>query len=213
AVARVYCQPRVISHAKQRTIKVALGCTFKLVRNDAPNATDDSLIQSSLTILKQHPEITHVLLITGDFDYHVLTNQLLQQLKSVVLIGQTENFNTKLVSRVHEFLSVSFIASFPSNWWTQEPQAELDAISRLADTSNLACIDNLLAHIAITKPYQSAAALKGLAQVFSETFPDKTQKLVLARTQQVLSHFRLAAQQVRNQFLIERTDSILSKIT
>ena len=42
---------------------------FKWIKHDEPNAVDFSLINSSLSVLKNHPQITQVVLISGDGDF------------------------------------------------------------------------------------------------------------------------------------------------
>jgi hypothetical protein len=211
AFAKVYCHANVISKAQQQDLQSSLRFTIKIVKNSAPNASDASLMRSCLDVLKHKPEITHVLLLTGDIDYTVLTNQLLQQGKAVILIGHKYNYNLKLVQEVHELLSVSLVASFPSNWWTREPLAELDSIARLADPSNPACIEQLLAHLDTTKPYQAAIALTGLGEVICNTSLATNAKTGLARVQEEVLRFQHAAEGARQKDLVERANLVLSE--
>jgi len=77
---------------------------FKWILCNEPNAVDFSLIHSCIDILNRHPQITQVVLISGDGDFLPLVTQLPDHY--IVVICQRRNLNRKLIQTVNRAYSI-----------------------------------------------------------------------------------------------------------
>ena len=73
---------------------------------------DNSLIQSCLAIIKQYPEIKHLLLISGDADFLPLVKKLIKQGIRVSVLCQKGNKNRKYLEKASQVVFLSDLLQF-----------------------------------------------------------------------------------------------------
>jgi hypothetical protein len=89
---------------------------IKAVEKDGPNAADENLIQSCECVIRDKPEITHVVLISGDDDFRNLIMNLKVQKKQIGVISY-KNCSKKLQKNVHFHFTIEEIIKKPEKWW------------------------------------------------------------------------------------------------
>jgi hypothetical protein len=90
---------------------------IKQVNSSEPNAVDENLIQSCQSVIAKYPEITHVVLISGDHDYHVLVSDLKARNIKIILVSYA-NCSKELRKKVHFPISINKILHAPTQWWS-----------------------------------------------------------------------------------------------
>ena len=87
---------------------------FKWVRTNTPNAVDNTLIRSCLTVIEQHPEVKQIFLVTGDSDFLSLVTKLPNQ--RIIVICQKRNYSQKLINTVDKAYVVDSLVAMPKLW-------------------------------------------------------------------------------------------------
>jgi hypothetical protein len=88
---------------------------FKWISSNVPNAVDFSLIRSCIDVLNKRPEITQVVLISGDGDFLPLVTQYPDHY--IVVICQLKNLNKKLIKTVNRAYSVEALITKTKKWF------------------------------------------------------------------------------------------------
>ena len=86
--------------------------TFNLIRDNSKNAIDRAL-SNSLISVSQSRKITHVILITGDYDYRKVIIETYKWVKKIILISRRNNTSTDLTALVQSYYSVDNILNSP----------------------------------------------------------------------------------------------------
>jgi hypothetical protein len=91
------------------------GKHFKWIKSNEPNAVDFSLIRSCIDVMQKFPDITQVVLISGDGDFLPLVTQLPEHY--IVVICQRQNLNKKLIQTVSKAYSVEALITKTRKWF------------------------------------------------------------------------------------------------
>jgi len=90
---------------------------LKQIKHNHKNAVDNSLIQSCLAIIKQYPEINHLLLISGDADFLPLLQKLIKQGIKVSILCQERTANKNFLQGASNISFLSDLIHHPQSWW------------------------------------------------------------------------------------------------
>ncbi len=126
--ARLYCHENSLPVEREQQIRAIPPFDIKFTNMSGLSAADRSLIQSCINVLQNNRDINHVVIITGDSDFRELIVQLKDWDVRVTLICQEKNYSPNLVDEAHHAYAVSFVAEFPTKWWTSFPQNVLETI-------------------------------------------------------------------------------------
>ena len=211
--ARLYCHEMNLPAARETQIRVIPPFDVKFTSLPGPNAADQSLIQSCINVLQNHKDINHVVILTGDADFRELLAQLKNWDVRVTLICQEQNYSPELVDEAHHAYAVSYVAEFPTNWWTTLPQSELETIREIQYTPDAMTIPPLLSHLDPTKPYHASAALSVLIALLDRVMRNPTAAESLkAAFMPALLDFEVKLAKSPQKDLLTQLEKVLEKI-
>ncbi len=166
-----------------------------------------------MRVLQDHGEINHVIIITGDVDFRELLLQLKDWDVRVTLICQEKNYSPDLVDEAHHAYAVSYIAEFPTNWWTTLPQSELETIRMIQYNTDGDQIQQILAHLDPSKPYHTSAGLTALIGLLDHSMRNPTVAEALkAEITPALERFKEALSQNPQTDLLTQLTKVYEKI-
>lgn len=115
--AKVYYRKNSIGEQDLKIIKLLKPFQTKLVKDNKKNAVDRILIQSCESMIKSHPNITNVLLITGDMDFYNLIRFLQVCNIKVGILGRNKKDNRLYDFPMHFRAVIDDLVSNPQSWW------------------------------------------------------------------------------------------------
>lgn len=89
--------------------------SFKWIVNNSDNAVDYAIFKAAHSMISEFPEISQIILISGDGDFYELVDDLSNF--HMIAIYQEKSYDQHLVSRVNLSYSVEFISRNPQNWF------------------------------------------------------------------------------------------------
>ena len=90
--------------------------THNIIKDNSKNAIDHALINSLISVRRTR-KITHVILITGDYDYRKVIIETYKWVKKIILISKRKSVSTNLTSLVQSYYAVENLLTAPENWW------------------------------------------------------------------------------------------------
>ncbi len=88
---------------------------FKWIKINESNAVDFSLIRSCIDVMRNYPDITQFVLISGDGDFLPLVTQFPDHF--IVVICQRQNLNKTLIQTVNRAYSVEALITKTRKWF------------------------------------------------------------------------------------------------
>ena len=114
---KVYYRQSILGKHDEEILDELEGLKHKIVTNKGKNSVDNSMMSSCHDVLtRHHPDINHIILITGDADFLQLILKTDNKIR-ISIICQKGNFNENLKEWVDDIYFVKDVSTDPTNWW------------------------------------------------------------------------------------------------
>jgi len=128
---KVYYRQISISPDDLKIIRLLPKIQTKCVQNNKKNAVDNVLMQSCRSVLENHPEITHVIILSGDGDFGPLIKDIRNRGMKTWLICRKKSRNRKCAKQANSCFFVQDLISAPQSWWKRYATKRMNPIRRI----------------------------------------------------------------------------------
>jgi uncharacterized LabA/DUF88 family protein len=128
--AKVYGQRKNLPAKYETQIKTLHGMKFQWVSIIGKNASDKILITSAMSIVQNKPEITCVVLISGDGDFSSFLQFLKERKIKIITVYRSDSSNLPYITKSNFGISQKYMIKHPDDWWIFKKRPSLDTKTR-----------------------------------------------------------------------------------
>jgi uncharacterized LabA/DUF88 family protein len=128
--AKVYSQRKNLPAKYETKIKTLKGMKFQWVNIAGKNASDKILITSAKSIVQNKPEITCVVLISGDGDFSSLLQFLKERNIKIITVYRSDSSNIHYITKSNFGISQKYIIKHPNDWWIFKKRTSMNIQTR-----------------------------------------------------------------------------------